>query len=284
MGKWTKRLLIGGVSLALLVLVGLVALYFCLGSNIKTGVETLGPKITKCAVTVEDIQISPLAGRVEIRGMVVGNPEGFKTESAFRLNQIRVRLDSKSLLSDRIHIQEILIDAPEITYEVGLSGSNIGAIQKNVEEFTGTSTEGTPAEEPAQAEEPVAEGGGKKLQLDDFRLVGAKVNLSAKLLAGQAMTVPLPEIRLQDIGKEEEGQSVAEIVSEIFNAVFKGIGDAVTGSGAVLADGKKLAGEALEGAGSAAKEMGAEAKKAGDAAKESASKALGGVKGLFKRK
>jgi len=58
--------------------------------------------------------------------MVVGNPEGFKTESVFQLNQIRVILDPKSLLTNRIHIREILIDAPEITYEVGLSGSNIG--------------------------------------------------------------------------------------------------------------------------------------------------------------
>lgn len=284
MSKWTKRLLIGGVSIALLVLVGLVALYFCLGSIIKTGVETLGPKITKCAVTVADIKIAPLAGRVEISGMVVGNPEGFKTESAFRLNQIRVILDPKSVLTNRIHIHEILIDAPEITYEVGLSGSNIGAIQKNVEEFTGTSTEEAPVEEPPKAEEPVDEAPGKKVQLDDFRLVDAKVNLSAKLLEGKAMAVPLPEIRLQDIGKEEEGQSVAEIVSEIFTAVFKGIGDAVTGSGAVLADGKKLAAETLEEAGSAAKDVGEEAKKAGSAAKESAGKALDNVKGLFKRK
>jgi len=149
-----------------------------------------------------------------------------------------------------------------------------------VEEFTGTSTEEAPAEEPPKAEEPVDEAPGKKVQLDDFRLVDAKVKLSAKLLGGKAITVPLPEIHLQDIGKEEgteEGQSVTEIVSEIFEAVFKSIGDAVTGSGALLGDGKKLAEETLQEAGSAAKDV-------GEAAKESAGKALDSVKGLFKRK
>jgi len=123
MNKWVKRLLIGGVSVALLVLIGLGVLYVCLGSIIKTGVETLGPKITKCSVTVEQIDVAPLAGRVEIHKMVVGNPEGFKTESAFALHHIRVALDARSLLSNRIHIHEILIDGPEITYEVGSPGA-----------------------------------------------------------------------------------------------------------------------------------------------------------------
>jgi len=253
--------------------VAVTALYMHLGSIIKTGVETLGPQITKCDVTVEDIQVAPLGGRVEIIGMVVGNPEGFKTPSAFKLDHIRIRLDSKSLLGDRIHIQEILIDSPEITYEVGLSGSNIGAIQKNVEAYTGGAAEAAPSEEGAPvADAPGSEGSGKDVQLDDFRLTGAKLNLSAKVMAGEAVSVELPEIHLQDLGTGD-GRSVAEIVSEVFGAVFKEIGEAATGAGAILEDGKKLV-----------KEVGEEAKKAGEAVKESASKALGGVKGLFKRK
>src|SRR2546430_12659546 len=40
-----------------------------------------------------------------------------------------------SALSDKLIIEEILIDGPEITYEGGASGSNISKIQDNVAAF-----------------------------------------------------------------------------------------------------------------------------------------------------
>ncbi len=41
-----------------------------------------------------------------------------------------------------IHIKDILISSPTVTYELGSSGSNLDAMQKNVEEFTGGSKGG----------------------------------------------------------------------------------------------------------------------------------------------
>ena len=63
-------------------------------------------------------------------------------------------------LADRIIIEEIYIDGAEVTYEAGLTGSNIGKIKKNIEEFAGPPKEG---EEPKEKE-----GEGKKIQINRF--------------------------------------------------------------------------------------------------------------------
>ncbi len=48
---------------------------------------------------------------------------------------MRLELDTDSVTSDIVVIKEIFIEAPEVTYELGGDGSNIDAIQKNVDAF-----------------------------------------------------------------------------------------------------------------------------------------------------
>ena len=264
MKKLLKILLI---VVPILVIVGLTVLYFSLGSIIRTGVETMAPKVTKTSVTLEDFDFSLFSGKIDIKGVTVGNPEGFKTPSAFKLDRVRVVVAPGSLLSDRIVVREIYIDGPQITYELSLSGSNIGRLKENVEAFAGMA-DGAPAE-PAEAEPESGEdeGPGKKVQIDDFLLKNGKVSLSATVMGGKALTVPLPEVHLTDIGKESGGKSMGEIVSEIFAAVASSITEVASGAGDLL----KTGGEALQDS----------AGKAGETVKEGASNVLKGVKGMF---
>ncbi|MBT7300231.1 MAG: hypothetical protein HN849_11990, partial [Victivallales bacterium] len=107
-----KKLLFLFVILVVLIVVGVAALYISMGRIIKAGVETVGPKVTKCDVTVGDISVSPFSGKVVIRNLVVKNPEGFSDSDAFSLGEVRVRVQPKSLFSDRIIVEEVYIDAP----------------------------------------------------------------------------------------------------------------------------------------------------------------------------
>lgn len=261
------RILVGvGVALAVLVVVGLVILYLSLGSAIKVGIEKLGPRIAGAPVSVADIDLALLRGRVEISGLVVGNPEGFQTDSAFGLESVRVAFEPRSIFSDCIVIREIAIAAPEITYEAALSGSNIAVIKKNVEAFAGKS-DGTPP--PDAAPKPAATGSGKRVIIDDFHVTGGKVRVSAKLLRGQALSVPLPEIRLRDIGRDSDGRSLKDVVTEVYTGVTRGIMDAIGSAGVGIGEGGKLLQES--------------AADTGNAAKEGASKLFQGARNMFKR-
>ena len=124
-----KLAMIGGVILVLIV-AGVVFLYLSLNRVIRSAVETYGPEVTKSEIRLGGINVSPLSGEAQLSNLVVGNPPGFKTPSAFKLGAMRVSLEVGSVLSDTIAIREIIISAPEITYELGPGGSNIAVLQK----------------------------------------------------------------------------------------------------------------------------------------------------------
>jgi len=259
-----KTLLKIGVIGVLLIVVALVVISSSLSSIIKAGVETVGPKITGTTMKLDGMDLSLFSGQGRLKGLVVGNPQGFQAASAFKLADAKVKVDLKTALSDKLVIEEILIDGPEITYEAGPSGSNIGKIQQNVAAFG----KSVAPKDAAESKSPKKDPTQKKVQINDFILKNGKVTMSATMLKGQALAIPLPDIHLRDIGKESGGVTVQKATAEVFAAINKSVVQAVASSGKLLEKG-------VEAAGEAAKDLGSEAGKSG-------SKAVEGVKGLFK--
>ncbi|MFQ5848915.1 MAG: AsmA family protein, partial [Candidatus Methylomirabilales bacterium] len=186
-----KRLAMIGVVILVLIVGGVVFLYLSLNRVIRSAVETYGPQVTKSEIRLGGVSVSPLSGKAELSNLVVGNPKGFKTPSAFTLGAMRVSLEVGSVMSDTIAIHEILISGPEVTYELGPGGSNIAVLQKNVGEFSGGGTSG--------AASPQAQGSQKKVTIDRLRIEKAKLKVSALALKGEAITLPLPNIEMKDI-------------------------------------------------------------------------------------
>ncbi|MBN1269849.1 MAG: hypothetical protein JXB04_09690 [Kiritimatiellae bacterium] len=314
--KWFK---IAIIALVVLLAVILIVASFFLGSIIKTGVETGGPAVLGVPVTLEKASVSPLRGRANLKELVIGNPEGFKSPHLFKLGELTVLMDMASLASDTIVIKKIQITGPDISYEKSLKTSNIGQLLKNLE------GEEKPAEEKPKEEEkeeppPEKAEGGKKVVIEDFLLEGGKIHLSATLTGGKAIMIPLPPVHMTDIGKDSGGASPKEIITTVFSTVLGSVTKAVGASVEFVGDGVKMVGgaateavgaagdAALKGAevaGDAAKKTGEAAMKgaqavsgaaaegvdkAGDAAKKvgsavggGAKKAVGGVTGLFKK-
>src|SRR3954463_16668372 len=121
-----------GMVLALLVVVVLVVVFFSLNSIVKKGVETVGPQLTKVEVRLGAANLSPFSGSGQLTKLFVGNPEGYKTPSAIQLGDIKIGVKVGSVLSDTIIVDEINIQAPEITLEGTLSGNNLSKILDNL--------------------------------------------------------------------------------------------------------------------------------------------------------
>src|SRR5437867_702337 len=222
-----KTLLKVSVIAVLLIVVALTMIGVYLNAAIKAGVEAVGPKITGTTVKLDAVDVSPFSGRGRLKGLVVGNPHGFHAESAFKLADAKVDVDLKSALSDKLIIEEILIDSPEITYESGPSGSNLGKIQENAAAF-GKSVAPT---EGAETKSPKKDPTQKKVQINHFILKNVRLNASASMLKGKALTITLPDIRLRDIGKESGGVTVQKAVAEVFAAITTSVVQAVASSG-----------------------------------------------------
>jgi uncharacterized protein involved in outer membrane biogenesis len=255
-----KTLIKVGVIAILLIVAAVAVLSFYLDSMIKAGVEAVGPKITGTAVKLDGVSLSLLSGQARLKGLVVGNPPGFQTERSFKLADAKVKVDLKTALSNKLVIEEILIDGPEITYEGSSSGSNISKIQENVTAFGKSVTPKDAAESKSPKKDPTQ----KKVQINHFTVKNAQLNASTSMLKGKT-TVSMPDIYLKDIGKDSGGVTVQTAATEVFAAINKSVVQSVS----------RGAEEAVKSIGSeAAKSIGSEAEKSG-------SKAVEGLKGLL---
>jgi len=254
-----KKLLVVLSVLVVLAAAGMIALYFTVGHLVKVGVETVGPRVTKCQVTVGHIGVSPFGGEVTIRNLTVMNPEGFSENAAFSLGAVRVKLEPRSLFSDRIVIREVLVEEPAIRYEVALTGgTNVGRIQRNVEEFAALFDTGREPEEVKDA---------KQLQIDDLRITGGRITVAASLKGvSTGVPVKLPDIHKRNIGAGES-RNTYEVVAGILDDVL----------GSVLGAGREAATQVLGGL----KGLGDAAKDVGNTATGTVKGVTDGVRGLF---
>ncbi len=206
-----KKVILGGlVAVVVLLVISVVVLGLSLDGIVKRGVETFGPKLTQVDVKLDKVSLSLLTGGGQIGGLVVGNPEGFKSPQAIRVGTASLVVVPSSLMSDKIVIRTVRVEAPEITLETGLNGTNLKKILANLNETTASTG-------PAKTPGAPASGPAKKLQVDDFLIHGAKLNLIVTGLGSQ--TVPLPEIHLASLGQGPEGITSAELTRLVMHAI-----------------------------------------------------------------
>lgn len=244
-----KKLLL--ILVVALVAIGAVAWFYgsvIIGGAAKRAVEAFGPKVAQVDVRVQGVGVSLLAGSGSVKGLVIGNPQGYKAPSAIKVDVIRLAVAPASLLGKKIHVRSLVLESPEITFEGGLEGNNLTKIQENIRQFSGDS-------------------GGKaetRLQVDDFVIRGGRVHVALVPVGGKATTLPLPEIHLQNLGAEGDGLTVAELSKQVVGEVVKGSLGTVT----------KSADQLFKGASEAVKGLGEEGKAAADVVK--------GIGNLFK--
>lgn len=230
-----KKILIRGLLVVvLLLIVVVVAVGLSLNGAIKKGVETFGPQVAKVPVTLDGVSLSVFSGAGAIRGLAIGNPEGYKTTNAMSLGLASVSVSPGSLLSDKVVVKSIRIEAPKVTFEFGPGGNNLQSIQKNLEQYAGGSS--TNVAKPTEEKAPAETKPGKKLQVDEIVISGGTVTLGAAALGGKLIEAPLPEIRFENLGHGPEGITGAElgkvILAKLTEEAIKTYGDKLAQAGA----------------------------------------------------
>lgn len=223
------------VALVLLVLVGsAVFVYFNGQSLLKDGVEEYGPQVTGTDISLAAVRFSPMKGEAGLGGFQIGSPEGFSAPYTMKVDSVDIALEPKSLFEDTILIKRITIDAPSFIYERGKSGTNLDALQKNIEAFTGPSAEGngdTTQTPNVAIEELVIKGA-------QLQFISGEKGLESLGLGEHSMT--LADIRLTDIGVEEGGIPPSEAARLAMDALMPQVAKALASS-----QGKQLLQKAL---------------------------------------
>jgi hypothetical protein len=218
------------VGVVVIVIVGVIAVGLSLDKIVKTGIETVGPKITQTTLTVDSVNLSLLSGSAGINGLVLGNPEGFKTAQALSLGKAAVSIVPKSIFADKVIIHSVEVRDAEITFE----GSPFGAnnLSKLMDNVNSPAAKNASAPNPPAATPAQKSGAAKKLQVDDFLITGAKVHASITGIPGVALkeiTVPIPDIHFTNLGQGPDGITAGEltqkVLQEISTDTIKAVGD-----------------------------------------------------------
>ncbi len=186
--------------LLVLMMAGIAAYFMFgnpLGQAVKLALEEIGPKMTQADVRVSSVKMSATDGHGEIVGLLLGNPNGFKTDYALQAGKIEIAVEPASLVQDVVLIRNVVINEPKIIYESGDHGSNFDAIQRNIKQYLNVDAK--------QRDDKAA----KKMIIESLIIRNAHVSYN------DTLSLDLPDIELHDIGKKSGGATSAQVVKAI---------------------------------------------------------------------
>lgn len=286
--KILKWFLWSMAGLLTLVMVAVLTLPLWIGSVVTGVANKVVPEVTKTGFHLGEFGLNPYTGSVHVGDMQLQNPSRFfagseekapsegilgavtdtlgkavdaatdficsSSTNAVALTAVDVKLSTTSLLTDTIHIEEIVV---KDLYVYGdLTFSNIREIVANA---AGDAEKEEKKDEPKSEE---AEGSGKKVIIDRVLLTGTKIKWGH-------LTIPLWDIEVKDIGKEE---AVTE--ESAFDSIVDGICEAADSA-------KAGVGTALKAAINGGKAVGDAVASGAEAVTETVGKATDAVTGAL---
>ena len=219
-----KKILVGLAVIVVIVGVGVYYLVSNLGGIVKAAIENYGSAATQAKVTVDKVDLSLTSGEGSISKLFIGNPSGFATAQALTVGTVSIKVDTASVTKFPIVIKEVVIAAPNVTYERGTAGGNLEKIRDNVQRYAGLAqpAQGGQAPAPSKPEASKPAGADKpepKFIIENLYVRDGKVAISHTALQGRTLSSGLPTIHLKDIGKDKGGATPAEIANKVVGAI-----------------------------------------------------------------
>ncbi len=196
------------VVVAVVVLVGLFA-----NRAVKIGIEAAATKTLNVGVTIDDVDLSIMGGKLALQNLLIDNPPGYQHERLLELKDAKIAVNIKSLLSDVVHIREIKLDGADVVLEQrGISGTNLQDVIKAIP--SGQETQGEP------------EAAGKKLHIDNLELSNVTVRVKWLPVPGKAdtVTLKLSPIKMTNLGSDDKLDTAA-LSGKILLAIAAGVAE-----------------------------------------------------------
>ena len=199
------------LGLVVLIIAGLIAVGLFGSKALKIGIESAATKTLNVGVSIEDIDLSILSGKIGIEGLLINNPPGYQHDNLLELKDLRVEVAIGSLLSDTVQIEDIKLDGITIVLEQrGVSGNNLQDV------ISGISA--------AEERESATQEAGKKLKIDNLEITNITVKAKVLPIPGKidTVTLKLGTIRMKNLGSGGN-LNTAKLTSKILLAISKGI-------------------------------------------------------------
>jgi hypothetical protein len=209
-----QRIAKAGVKMVLIAVLLLTAVFGgktlwladFLDRTVADAIEQHGSAMAQARISVGSVKIATASGKGTISDFMIGNPAGFRTRYALKAAQIDMEIDIASVGREVTVVRHVLVNAPEVIYELGESTTNFEALQMNVAAYLARSSAGKAA-------------GTSKVIIDELTICNARALASAPFMRGKTISIALPDITLRNIGKARGGAGPGELGEEIAAAM-----------------------------------------------------------------
>jgi uncharacterized protein involved in outer membrane biogenesis len=179
--------------------IGGLILSLSIDSMVQSSLENTTAEVLNTSVDVEDVSISLLNGSGTITGFTIHNPEGFSDKPAARLQEISIRMEVSSLLSDTVIVEEIRVEKPELYYEQKATGNNFDALTNSM---GGSSSSNT------------------NLIVDYLLVENGQVTLTADIGSEKSVMAKFSKIELEGIGRSGNN-TMEQTIQQILKPVLE---------------------------------------------------------------
>jgi uncharacterized protein involved in outer membrane biogenesis len=281
----TLFLALGVVVVLIVVGAGLGALF--IDSLAKAGIERGGTYAMGVKTTLGSASVGITSGKFGMSKLSVDNPPGYAEPKFLELGKGNVAVSLGSLTKDVVEVPTLELSEIRVDLERTSKGSNYQQILDNLKRFEGG---GDTAKK---------ESGGKKFVIKQvvIRDVKVRADLVGIGEGATAVTIPIHEIKLHNVGSAEGGMTTGEITATVVKAVLASA--VAEGGGLIPGDiagelkgglaqlegigqfGVESIGQAGEAATKVAEEVGEAVQKAGEKIQEGVEGAVKGIGDLF---
>lgn len=172
-----------------------------LSQLVQMAIDHLDSELIGVNVDFESLEIKPLEGILEIRGMVVENPETYWCDHFIRAELIHVDIDMEALIlsgGKRIVIQELIASDVDVIWERALFTSNLMEIVNKLKMNSDAST--------AQVKK-TPDKGETKVEVGKVELSEISFKIASYRLAGSGIRAMVSDISFENYS-EEMGDSL----------------------------------------------------------------------------
>lgn len=210
MKKVFKALRIVLLAILVLVIAALVVIDLFAERAVKIGIEAAATKTLNVGVSIDEVDLSIMGGKLGIKNLSINNPAGYQHDKLLELKDGEIQVDVKSLLSDVVNIREIKLDGVSVVLEQRGLSNNLQDIIKTI------SARSKAKDEPKKV--------GKKLHIDNLEITNVEVKVKLLPVPGKIDTIglKLSPIKMTDLGGDNKLDTAA-LTGKILLAIADGI-------------------------------------------------------------
>ena len=208
-----KKLAIVFGSLVILLVVAVVVVFVSIDAIAKAAIERGATYALGVQTTLDSADIGILSGEFRMKGLEVANPEGFTSDTFFRLGEGFVAVSLSSLRQDTVELPMLALTGVQMNLEKKAGSSNFGVITDNLKRF-----ESGNSGRPGDSAKP-----GKNFIIREIVITDIDVTVDLLPIGGSLnrIEVPIQEVRLTDVGND--GLTTAEMTALVIKAIMAAV-------------------------------------------------------------